>query len=77
MEQNYVPNPGGTSGVPQGSNLGALLFSLYVIDIVEIVDCEELFADDLKLFCRLVTAEDSFKLQLDLDKLFDCNFSTD
>ena len=44
-----------TSGVPQGSVLGPILFNIFINDIVNCVndDCEIfLFADDVKLFYR-------------------------
>ncbi|XP_063909845.1 uncharacterized protein LOC135127332 [Zophobas morio] len=48
-----------TSGVPQGSNLGPLLFLLFINDIVEHISSEKLlFADDLKLFFEINTIDD-------------------
>lgn len=64
-----------TSGAPQGSNL-APLFSIYINDIFNVIDCPSLlFADDLKLFSvvtcdrlrRLHTSSEFIKLHLCLD----------
>jgi ribonuclease P/MRP protein subunit RPP40 len=42
------------SGIPQGSNLGPLLFLLFINDINEIFTVDSLlYADDLKLFSRI------------------------
>ena len=58
-----------TSGVPQGSVLGPILFLIYVNDMPsEIQNVCKLFADDAKLFCR-ITKEPS-TLQSDIESLY-------
>ena len=63
-----------TSGVPQGSVLGPLLFLLYVNDIPASVSCKiKLFADDTKIWNIIKTQCDSQFLQSNLDLL--CKWS--
>ena len=59
-----------TSGVPQGSVLGLLLFLLYVNDIPDLVQSNlKMFADDIKIYRAIYNISDGTLLQQDLDKL--------
>ena len=59
-----------TSGVPQGSGVGPILFLLSVSDIFEVVRSDLiLFADDTKLFRRVSTQEGREIRQSDHNKL--------
>ena len=59
-----------TSGVPQGSVLGPILFLLFVNDLPDAVQSHvQLFADDTKLYRSIVVPDDSLLLQRDLDAL--------
>ncbi|XP_058827797.1 uncharacterized protein LOC131687719 [Topomyia yanbarensis] len=61
------------SGVPQGSNLGPLLFSLFFNDVCFVIPpgCRLIYADDLKLFLIVRSIEDCKELQKHLDA-FSC-----
>lgn len=62
-----------SSGVPQGSILGPLLFNLFINDISScfIKSKYLLYADDLKFFCRTDSLRDVVDLQNDLDHLIE------
>ena len=56
-----------TSGVPQGSIFGSLLFLAYINDIgIRVSSCTKLFADDCALYHEVCNIKDAESLQHDL-----------
>ena len=61
-----------TSGVPQGSVLGPLLFVVFINDLPEVIDDGSvmyLFADDTKLYRQTKTLDDTDITQCDIDNM--------
>lgn len=61
-----------SSSVPHGSNLGPLLFVLFIDDVSEVLSSQSLlYADDLKIFNGVASLDDCLSLQSSLDDLSD------
>ena len=59
-----------TSGIPQGSVLGPILFVMFINDLPDLIKSEVfLFADDTKVFSVNKSVKDAEQLQSDLDAL--------
>jgi hypothetical protein len=64
------------SGVPQGSHLGPLLFTVFINDVVQCFKfCEcLLYADDLKIYAAINSFRDTVQVQHEFDVF--CDWST-
>ena len=58
-----------TSGIPQGSVLGPILFLIFINDLPKVIKCLiKLFADDAKLYQIIKSNQDSIDLQVDVGR---------
>ncbi|KAK3101818.1 hypothetical protein FSP39_006589, partial [Pinctada imbricata] len=72
LDGQSSPSTSVTSGVPQGTVLGPLLFLIFINDLPSSVSSTtRLFADDCLLYRKIKSPEDQVTLQRDHDKLQD------
>lgn len=71
IEGNLSDSYFNTSGVPQGSSLGPLLFIIFINDITHGIRHSKvlIFADDVKLFSSVNSIYDQVQVQIDLEKI--------
>ena len=72
-----------TSGIPQGSVLGLILFLIFINYLPDVLNCcMKLFADDAKLYMPITNSHDEEILQQNLDisdiwaEIWDMDFNT-
>lgn len=69
-EKHNVPISS-SSGVPQGSHIGPILFVAFCIDVTDYITFSRIlqYADDTKLYLKIKVESDEWKLQMDIYNL--------